>query len=86
MLKEEDAKIEISPKELQEKIKEGKSIVKAIEHVLYERGLSLNKSSLAEKIAYIVGEEIKKEDHEKTAPEKEIEKNIRIVESKTYSI
>jgi len=85
VLKEEGAKIEISPKELQERMKEGKSIVKVIEHVLHEKGLelSLNKPALAEKIAYIIGEEIKKEGHEKTEPEKVIEKIIKIVESKS---
>jgi len=86
MLKEEGAEIEISKKELQEKMKEGKSVIKVIEHVLHEKGLSLNKPALAEKIAYIIGEEIKREDHEKTEPEKVIEKIIKIIESKNHPI
>jgi len=51
--------------------------------MLYNKGLSLDKPAFAEKIAYIIGEEIKKEGHEKTEPEKVIEKIIRIVESKS---
>ena len=86
MLKEEGAKISVSKeelKELREKSKGRKSIVKIIEHMLYNKGLSLDKPAFAEKIAYIIGEEIKKEGHEKTEPEKVIEKIIKIVESKS---
>lgn len=81
-LKEEGVEFQLTVDKLNKEGKERVSIVKALEKILYSNNLlSLDKPALAEKLAYISIEDIKKEEHKETLPEKEIKKIVELVES-----
>lgn len=83
--KEHGFKFEITLANLKENQLEGRSIVKALGKLLYQKGVpSLDKPALAENLALLLKREIEKEntDREKTPPEQVIEKIVRLVEAK----
>lgn len=84
--KEQRFDLEITPNKLKENMPKGKSVVKALEKLLYEKGLpSLDKPALSENVALLLKEKIEKtpsEDREKTLPEQVIEKIIGLVEAR----
>jgi len=83
LLKEQGCTFEIAVDELEKAKSEGKSVVKVLEKIIYENNLpSLDKPALSEKLALFLREDIGKSDHKKIPPEKEIEKIIKLVESR----
>ena len=68
------------------RIEEGKEIVKTLKKILHENHLDLYKPALAEKIAYLLHEDMKNENHKATPPEIEIKKIVELVKSKHYIV
>jgi hypothetical protein len=83
--KEQGFEFEVTPEDLKENMPKGKSVVKALEKLMYQKELpSLDKPALSETLALLLKEKIKKErpDREKTPPEEVIEKIIDLVEAR----
>lgn len=84
--KEQGFEFQVTLADLEENRPRGKSIVKALEKLLYQKELpSLDKPALSENLALFLKEEIEKnpsENREKTLPEQVIEKIVRIVEGR----
>jgi len=84
--KEQRFKFNITLASLKESMPKGKSVVKALEKLLYQKELpSLEKPALAENLALLLKEEIAKtppENREKTSPEKVAEKIVGLVEAR----
>ena len=84
--KEQRFEFGITLADLKENMPEGKSVVKALEKLLYQKELpSLDKPALSENIALRLKEEIEKippENREKTPPEQVIEKIVKLVEAR----
>src|SRR5208283_109058 len=72
--------IKLSEDQLREHKREGVTIVNYIKSFLREKEIELDKPELAEKLAKIVSQEVKNPNREKTGPEKEIEKIVKLVE------
>jgi predicted ATP-dependent endonuclease of OLD family len=82
LMKEQKTELRLTVQQLTEARKEKTSIVKPLEKILYEAGLSLEKPALAEKLAIILCKDLKKENHKETLPEKEIKKIVKLVKEK----
>lgn len=83
--KEQGFKFEITSENLKENMPKGKSVVKALEKLMYQKELpSLDKPALSENLALLLKEEIEKgrPDREKTPPEQVIEKIVELVEAR----
>jgi predicted ATPase len=81
MMKDQNIKLEITTDQLKER-KEGVSVVKTLEKVLHEKGHSLDKPELAERLATHLSQDLAKEGHKETPPETEIRKIVRLVDEK----
>lgn len=83
--KEQGFKFEITSENLKENMPKGKSVVKALEKLMYQKELpSLDKPALSENLALLLKEEIEKgrSAREKTPPEQVIEKIVDMVEAR----
>lgn len=84
--KEKKLKFEVTLANLKENQPEGKSVVKALEKLLYENKLpSLDKPSLSETLAMCLKADIEStpsEKRKKTPPEQAIEKIVKLVEAR----
>ena len=82
VLKEQGAEFQVTSDQLKNASKEGISIVKVLGKMLYENDLSLDKPALAEKLAFILSEDMQKEERIETLPEREIKRIVELVESR----
>jgi len=80
VMKEQGAQFKVTSEELEKASKKGISIVRVLEKMLYDNDLSLDKPALAEKLAFILGEDMQKKKREETPPEREIKKLVELVE------
>lgn len=83
--KEQGFKFEITSEDLKENMPKGKSVVKALEKLMYQKELpSLDKPTLSENLALLLKEEIEegKSGRERTPPEQVIEKIVELVEAR----
>lgn len=72
-LKEEGEKFQLAPEHLKKERKDGVSVVRTLKKVIHNNNLrDLDKPALAEKLANLLIEDMKKENREKTPIEKEI--------------
>lgn len=83
---EQGSKFDITPADLKENQPEGKSIVKSLDKLLYQKEMpNLDKPALSENLALHLKEEIEKTPPEKrkmTQPEEAIEKIVKLVEAR----
>lgn len=83
VIKEQGAKFQLTYQQLEKEGKQGKSVVKSLQKILYENKLrSLDKPALAEKIAYLLGKDMQTKNHIPTPPEIEIKKVVELAKSK----
>jgi len=84
LAKENGLEFEVNHEELDKARAEGKSVVRVLQKMLFEKGLPhFSKPELAEKLAILLAEDIKNNpNHKKTPPELTIEEIVKKVESK----
>ena len=82
VLKEQIAEFQVISDQLKNTSKEETSIVKLLGKMLYENDLSLDKPALAEKLAFILSEDMQKKERVETLPEREIKKIVELVKSR----
>lgn len=83
--KEKGFEFDTTPEDLKENIPAGKSVVKALEKLMYQKELpSLDKPALSENLALLLKEEIEKGSpaRQKTLPEQVLEKIVEMVEAR----
>lgn len=83
LMKDQEAQLKVNANHLKKEMKQGESVVRVLERILHQNNLpNLDKPSLAEKLAYLLSEDIKKDEHEETVVEKELKKIAELVESR----